>query len=239
VSARALRLLGRHYTSLGPLAVAELPDGGAVGLSRGLIHKAYRYVDPNEDGVLLLRSEHGVLLAVADGYNGTAASELALERVQAAGGELIQLAPDRFRPRMEQLALEISAELRGVEPSRSCLLVAVVVGRTCSWFCLGDSALYRSSRNVPATPSNDLVLEPRLRALPHPTEFWSGVDALDSGERIALVTDGVTNFVAEGSTIAGLLANAESDAHAVRSVAFAAMRGGAGDNISVATIRVT
>ena len=239
MSHRSLLLLGRHYTTLGPLGVAELPDGGALALSRGVLRKSYRYVDPNEDAVLLLRTERGTLLAVADGYNGTAASELAIEYVAHAGPELIWTAPERFRGRMEQLAIDISEQLQAVEPSRSCLLVSVVTGRQCRWFCLGDSSLFRSTEPESATPSNDLVLEPYLRALPQPTEFWSGAYELEPGERIAVVSDGVTNFVEDTRSISTLLHEAESDAQAARDLAFAAMQGGAGDNIGIATIRVT
>ena len=126
-----------------------------------------------------------------------------------------------------------------LEPSRSCLLVCVVVARTCRWFCLGDSALFRASAPEAASPSNDLVLEPRLRGLPKPPEFWSGVHELKPGERIAIVSDGVTNFVTNTRSIADVLTNAETDADAARKIALAAMRGGAGDNIGIATIRVT
>ena len=239
MKARSLQLIGRHYTTLGPLAVAEFPDGGAVALSRGALRKAYRYVDPNEDAVLLLRDSKGSVLAVADGYNGTAASELAIERVAQAGPELILTPKDRFHARMEQLAVDISRELRELEPSRSCLFVCVVVDHSCRWFCLGDSALFRASAAEATSPTNDLVLEPRLQGLPRPREFWSGHHELKPGERIAVVSDGVTNFVTDTRIIQAALTDADSDADAARGVAVAAMRGGAGDNIAIATIRVT
>jgi len=92
VSARRLALLGRDYPALGPLGVARLPGVGALALSRGAERKAYYHVDPNEDGALLVADAAGVLLAVADGYNGVAASEVALRLTGRAAREL--LAPD-------------------------------------------------------------------------------------------------------------------------------------------------
>jgi len=237
MSTRSLLLLGRHHTELGPLAVAELPDGGAIALSRGALRKAYRHVDPNEDTVLLMRTQHGTLLAVADGYNGTAASELAIESVALAGPELIQTPTPRFFGRMEQLVIDISRGLVSLEPSRSCLLVCSITADQFRWICLGDSMLFRSSSSDPASAPNDLVLEPRLRGLPSARDFWSGAQALEPGERIAVVTDGVTNFIAEQPLIAQILDRAEHDPEAARTIALAAMRGGAGDNIAVATIR--
>ncbi len=238
MSTRQLLLLGRHYTTLGPLALAELPDGGALALTRGAVRKAYRYVDPNEDAALLVRTEHGTLLAVADGYNGSSASEFAIESVSACAAELIQTPGERFSGRVEQLALDISAQLRALDPARSCLLIAVVTGRSCRWLSLGDSILFRSTSPDVASPSNDLVLDPRLRALPAREDFWVGSFELKPGERIAAVTDGVTNFVAEPAVVSNLLSKAASDVHAARAVASAAMRGGAGDNIGIATIQV-
>jgi serine/threonine protein phosphatase PrpC len=54
-----------------------------------------------------------------------------------------------------------------------------------------------------------------------------------SGARIALVSDGVTNFIAE-RTIPGMLGAAASDLDAARALAQAAFEGGAGDNVAVA-----
>jgi len=238
MSVRQLILLGRHYTRLGPLALVEFPDGGALALSRGAVRKAYRYVDPNEDAALIVRSDAGCLLAVADGYNGTSASEIAIEAVSGHAAELILTPEDRFLGRMEQLAIDISLALAEVEPSRSCLLVSVIVGRRCRWFSLGDSSLFRSTSEDVASPRNDLVLDAKLRNLPHPSDFWAGAFDVEPGERIALVSDGITNFIQDPRIISRLLSKAASDVHAARALATAAMRAGAGDNVSVAAMQV-
>jgi hypothetical protein len=207
VKSRAISLLGRDYTELGPLIQVSFPDGGALALSCGARRKAYHAVDPNEDAALLLRSERGALLAVADGFHGLTASHRAL----TAGRELRSA-------------------------SRTCLLLASIDASGCRWACLGDSALFRSTRSDPVTPCNDLVLQPGLRALPHPPDDWSGTFRLEPGERIAVVSDGVTNFVTDMTSIPRMLASAKSDAAAAREIALAALHGGAGDNVAVAAL---
>jgi len=86
---RSICLLGRDYPELGPLGIAGLPTGGALALSRGALPKPYPHLDPNEDGALLVETQRGMLLAIADGYNGVAACELALAAAREGAGALI------------------------------------------------------------------------------------------------------------------------------------------------------
>jgi hypothetical protein len=234
VKSRMISLLGRDCTDLGPLVQVSFPDGGALALSCGARPKAYHAVDPNEDAALLLRSERGALLAVADGFHGLTASHRALELCEQAAPALIGVGIAAFRASFERLAVAAGRELRSA--SRTCLLLASIDASGCRWACLGDSALFRSTRSDPVTPCNDLVLQPGLRALPHPLDDWSGTFRLEPGERIAVVSDGVTNFVTDMTSIPRMLASAKSDAAAAREIALAALHGGAGDNVAVAAL---
>src|SRR5262245_61659173 len=108
---RAIALLGRHWPELGPLGLADLPDGGAVALSRGMYPKAYAHTDPNEDAALVVRTDAGVLLAVADGFNGTEASELAIAQARARAAELVQASGEAFRAEVLRLADAVRAAL--------------------------------------------------------------------------------------------------------------------------------
>jgi serine/threonine protein phosphatase PrpC len=236
MKSRSLLLLGRDYTELGPLAQVWLPEGGALALSRGARPKDYDAVDPNEDAALLVRGERGALLVVADGFHGVAASHGAVELCERAAPALIGVGLADFRLAVERLALGLGQEVRNLGASRTCLVLAAVDAGGCRWACLGDSSLYRSSQPDSVSSPNDLIVRPGLRGLPHPAEYWSGAFRPERGERIAVVSDGVTNFVEDLSTIPRMLASAKSDAEAAREVALAALHGGAGDNVAVVTL---
>jgi serine/threonine protein phosphatase PrpC len=235
---RSLLLLGRDHPDLGPLALVWLPEGGALALSRGARPKAYEATDPNEDAALLVHGERGALLAVADGFHGLAASHRALELCEGAAPALIGVGLGDFRLAVERLAVGIGEQIRDFGASRTCLVLAAVDAAGCRWACLGDSSLYRSTQSDSVSSPNDLIVRPGLRSLPHPVEYWSGAFRPARGERVALVSDGVTNFVENLSAIPRLLASAKSDAEAARELSLAALHGGAGDNVAVVTLTV-
>ncbi len=248
MSERSICLLGRDYPELGPLGLASFPDGGALALTRGELAKSYRHQDPNEDGALIVQTERGVLLAVADGYNGVQASEAALGVTRDRAVELVAESEQAFRAEVMNVVAAVSARLRTSTRSRTCLVVASLRGRHCDVACFGDSSLFRANQIHPVTPANDLVLgrSGLSQALDRsgqsedlPLDLWYVGFELEAGERVALVTDGVTNFVRRLSHIPKLISEAANDVEAAASVARAAMQGGAGDNIAVATIAST
>lgn len=231
---RSIALLGRDWTELGPLALAELPDGGALALSRGVYPKAYAHTDPNEDAALLVRTAGGALLAVADGFNGTRASELAVERVRARAEELLAASGEGFRAALARVAADVRAALPARSRSRSCLVVAALGAERCELASLGDSNAFVAGDPNPLARQNSLLLGnpeplPQGRA-----ELFHWPVARAAGARIALVSDGVTNFVDDLSRIPRLLAESASDADAARAIAELAFAGGAGDNVGVA-----
>ncbi len=230
---RSALLRGRDYTVLGQLAAVGLAGGGAVALTRGARPKSYAHVDPNEDGALVLETEAGSLVAVVDGHHGRAASELALDAVREAGIELLRDDSDAFRRMVEAVIARVVDQLQGSD-SRTCLVLATLIGSTCRWASFGDSALMRSGALDPVSQVNPLVLRPDLVLRQEPANVWCGSFEAASGERIAAVSDGVTNFVYDPERVRGILESAPGDLEAARNLVGAAMLGGAGDNAAVA-----
>ena len=230
---RAIALLGRHWPELGPLGLAELPDGGALALSRGARPKAYAHTDPNEDAALLVRTDAGVLLAVADGFNGCEVAELAIAEARARANDLVEASGEAFRAQVVRLADAVRAALPRGSRSRSCLVLAALRGERVELASLGDSSAWLVGAGDSLAVENSLLIgdrEPLARARP---DLWHSQWKRPNGARLALVSDGVTNFTAERA-IPGMIAAAASDLDAARALATAACDGGAGDNVAVA-----
>jgi len=235
--ARWLMMRGREYPDLGPLGSLALPDGGGLALSRGARPKAYAHVDPNEDGALLYRDDAGGLICVVDGYNGVAASECALDSTLEAAEELVRLQDqEQFCKRTHQLARDTARKLRELGRSRTCLLLATLVPGRCRWASFGDSGLYRSGEPNQQNRNNRFTLRPEIEHLVMPYELWLGEFALDAGERVAVMSDGVLNFVPDPDEILRVLQDAASDLDASQQLARRALGGGAGDNVAAAAL---
>lgn len=236
MKSRSLCLLGRDFPDLGPLALAHFPHtGGALALSRGLHPKPYRHTDPNEDGALLFQDGDAALLAVADGYNGATACERALEAVRGSAPSLLIRDADGFETRVLELVRSVAKDLSAVAPSCTCLLIVVLVEGTCNFASFGDSSLFRASSSAALNVANELNLRPTFGSRPLPRGLWAGSFEREPGERIAAVTDGITNFVPSPEKIHALLRDSVDDAAAATAIARAALNGGAGDNVAVVT----
>ena len=233
---RALALLGSDYPDLGPLAITSFPDGGAIALSRGAHPKPYPHVDPNEDAVLLLRTDEGALLAVADGHDGVASAELAIRSVCEHAAELIPARGQAFETRTRVMIEDLVQRLGGAGRSRASLVLTTVQGEDCHFALLGDCSVWRANLPDPQSVPNDLILGPALRLQNVPETLWSGYFRRDPDERIALVSDGITNFVPDIYKICLILRHAKDDSAAVGTLAETALTGGAGDNLAAATI---
>lgn len=71
-------LKGRDVVSIGKVVDAGSSQVG-VALSRGGAEKNYAFLDANEDAVLALSHQGGLMLAVADAHSGSTAGEIALD----------------------------------------------------------------------------------------------------------------------------------------------------------------
>jgi serine/threonine protein phosphatase PrpC len=231
---RSICLLGRDFPELGPLGIAALPGGGALALSRGALPKPYPHQDPNEDGALLVETSAGVLLAIADGYNGASACELALAAARENASALVEARGAEFRARVAELVTRVAQRLpESAARSRTCLVLARVAARQCEFASFGDACLLRAGRAAPVSTANELVLGRPLDLARVPSDVWYGAFECTAGERVALLTDGVTNFGPASDALARVLAQAPSDPAAARELAELALRGGAGDNVAV------
>ncbi len=231
---RAISLLGRDWPELGPLALVEFDDGGALALSRGAKPKAYAHKDPNEDAALFVRLPAGALLAVADAFNGFDAAALAIEHARAGAERLVAASGDAFTALVLELADAVRAGLPKGSESRTCLVLAALRGAQVELASFGDSFAFRARSPLPLIPQNAIVLgsERGPREI-DPLRWYRGFTRAP-GERIALVSDGIINFMPDPSEIPERMAAAASDLECVRALATAALQGGAGDNVAAA-----
>lgn len=230
---RAIALLGRHWPELGPLALVELEDGGALALSRGAKPKTYAHKDPNEDAALLVRLPDGVLLAIADGFNGFDAAELVIERARAGAERLIGSSGAAFCGHVRDLLDDVRARLPGGSESRACLVLAALRGTRVELASFGDAFAFRAGSPLPLIPQNAILVGSEKGAREIDPVRWHRAFERAASERVALVSDGVINFMPDPSEIPGLLAAGASDLDCARALALAALRGGAGDNVAV------
>ena len=208
---RAMILLGRHWPELGPLALAELPGGGALALSRGAQPKAYAHQDPNEDAALIVRTPGGVLLAVADGFNGVEAAELAIERTRARAAQLAEAADAAFRARVLELLADVAGRLSRGSKSRACLVVAALVGTRIELASFGDASAFRARGTYPLVRQNALLVGSGKDPRGLDPALWHWTVTRAPGERVAVVSDGIVNFMPDPSEIPSLLEAAPSD----------------------------
>ncbi len=231
---RAIELLGRHWPELGPLALVELDGGGALALSRGAEPKTYAYKDPNEDAALLVRLPEGVLLAVADGFNGVEAAERVIARARALAEPLVLASGDAFCAKVLELLEDVRSRLPSGSESRSCLVLAALRGTNCELASFGDAFAFRAGSPLPLMAPNTILVGSERG--PHgisPARWYTRFERAPR-ERVALVSDGVINFTPDPSLIPGSLAGFATDLECARELALAALRAGAADNISVA-----
>jgi serine/threonine protein phosphatase PrpC len=77
-------LRGREHLRYG--AISSIAEGRcAIALSIGGSAKVYEHRDPNEDAVGFAEGPGGIVVAVADGHDGCAAAELAVQRLLEDG----------------------------------------------------------------------------------------------------------------------------------------------------------
>jgi serine/threonine protein phosphatase PrpC len=230
---------------LGSVA-AEAEGPAALALSRGGAAKAYAYTDPNEDAALFATGPGGTLLAVADGHDGFAASELALDHLlhQPAAQWTAAGALDPASWERHALAALLDAneairrEVADSPTPRSCTTLCLAVVRPAQghllYATMGDSHLFAARR--------DGVLDLGARSDPHTRRRlgsyflgWGGetgdslrgkcgigVETLAGCRAVLLATDGLSERhvgVADpAATVASCVADAARAAPELRAL---------------------
>jgi serine/threonine protein phosphatase PrpC len=108
-----------------------------------------------------------------------------------------------------------------------------ICGPVCHVANFGDSAAFRAHAEETLVLPNDLILgpalaAPALRQLPFASHFER-----EPGERVAVVSDGVTTFVREIRQVSRWLSEGRNDLEAAQRIAEGALDAGAGDNVAV------
>jgi serine/threonine protein phosphatase PrpC len=210
-SVRSAQLSGPDHPTLGGIAVvAEGPV--AIALSRGGAPKRYPHREPNEDAVGFAWSDWGIVLAVADGHEGSAAACLAIERVLSQHApRWLERAPIALETRFD---LEAASVVRGVQHAivgntsmgggRTTLAVALARPRE-GWLGLisvGDSLLFShgdagsralgAPRDVQRDAPTVFLGNPRIDVADLVAATYVGVIALHGERAIVLASDGLS-----------------------------------------------
>jgi serine/threonine protein phosphatase PrpC len=243
-------LWGIDHEELGPIASAAAGERAGVAISRGRFPKRYRYEDPNEDAVAAVAGPRATLLVIADGHNGATASHIAVQALLNAVGDD---PPDGFGDAdwLDLFAVVndevIAAKGPGApHPASNTVLVAALAspGRL-SWAAVGDSAI------VVARPGADRgrqLNKEAMRFLGQPMSrrgikgsVARGSHALEPEDWVALVTDGLSEFVAplRPADVVPRVLSVAPDTGAQAAAAGlveAACSAGAGDNVAAAVL---
>lgn len=240
---RVVKLLGSDHEVYGEVAIAEVSQRAAIGLSRGKLPKAYGHMDPNEDMVAACVGSRAELLVLADGHNGRDSAEIAidyvLERIgtdpdpDISDADLVAL----FHRAGEAIQRVTRAPGARAPESRTTLIVAIVAERRLAFAAMGDSALvisdgesmrrldrpHRQFVGYPMTPED--VGERLIR----------GSTDLEPGEWVVLASDGFVDFSGHmAATVSSAVRDHPQPASAADRLITAAFEGNAGDNVAVA-----
>lgn len=243
---------GREHTALGEVATSTLPGRVALGITRGLHRKRWRYLDPNEDTVAARVASASTLLVVADAHNGHTAADVAVTYLldhihqDAALSDLDQTRLVELFHGVNEAVLSVTrgrADARA--DSRTTLVLAVLGppdaagGRDLVYGALGDSSLILAGRDGGSeltVPHHQFVGAPMSR-YEVAGRLQHGRVQLPAGTWTVVISDGFTEFVGR-SAAAGVVAEHLPDdgtpERFVRALIDQAGAAGAGDNVAVA-----
>ena len=246
-------LWGKDHVELDSIASASAGAGVALAITRGRFAKLYRYVDENEDAVAAVVGPRATLLVCADGHNGASSSHLAVQEVLDALGDdpPERLDDDGWLDLFERVNARVIASkgLGSPQPSSNTVLVVALVSDShVSWGALGDAALVLAR---PGDARARQLNKEAMRFVGYPMSrralkgtVQRGQAALDPGEWVVLVTDGLSEFVAPmrpADVIPRVLGRAAAGTPEDAAVALieVACDAGAGDNVAVALLART
>jgi serine/threonine protein phosphatase PrpC len=191
--------------------VSAIAEGeAAIALSQGGFKKRYAHTDPNEDAAAFALGETGVLLAVADGHNGSDAAESALDALMLHAGALLASGGQTTEHSWRKTALEtigaiqtalVSRVAQGVRGhTRTTLALALVLPDEdlLAFASLGDSHIFRvcpdevvdiashseGLRHFLGNPADDLASLAQ--------DCVVGVEPIADTKAVILATDGIS-----------------------------------------------
>jgi serine/threonine protein phosphatase PrpC len=233
-------LFGSDHPGLGEVAVTALGDHLAIGLSRGRFPKGYSHVDPNEDAVFAATNGTASVFAVADGHNGFDAAQAALEAIAAAAPQVLGAPLALGVERLVTVAADrVRSVVSRLQPPRNksgtALTVCVTRAGEMATATLGDSGYAIAAKRRVRTKLG------QSRFLASTTDVAQvEIDALSLPKQglVVAASDGLFDFARDtlaaelrdpsGTTPEGTVAN----------LIELAGRGGAGDHLSIAVLRL-
>jgi serine/threonine protein phosphatase PrpC len=147
--------------------------------------------------------------------------------------DLVQEDGDAFEDAICETVRALASQAYRLTPASTTLVVMAICGEICHVANFGDSAAFRAKAPEGLVQPNDLMLgpalaSPALRRMPFATHFRR-----EPGERVGVVSDGVTSYLRDTSQVPLWLAEEGNDLEAARRVAEGALNSGAGDNVAV------
>jgi serine/threonine protein phosphatase PrpC len=243
-------LWGRDHEELDRIASAAAGGRAGLAISRGRFPKAYGYEDPNEDVVAAVAGPRATLLVCADGHGGITSSHVAVQTVlEAAGDDPPGAYADddwlELFTRANDAIIAAKAQASRHPASDTVLLAALVSPGRLSFAAVGDAAL------VVARPGRERgrqLNKEAFRFLGQPMRpralkgvVGRGTVGLEGDEWVALVTDGLSEFVAPlrpADVVPRVLAREASRTaqDAAVQLVETACTAGAGDNVAAAVL---
>jgi hypothetical protein len=192
-------------------AVSLVAEGGAaIALSRGGAPKRYAHTDPNEDASAFALGERGILLAVADGHNGCAAAEAAIDELMRRAAAFLsqrragadawwrQSVCEAFGAIQLALSARVEQGVRGHCRSTLALALLLPDDDLLGYASLGDSHVFR----LGASESVDIGAHPDALCgfIGNPADDLDslaansaiGIETLGDTRAVVLATDGIS-----------------------------------------------
>ncbi len=233
-------LLGEDHTELDDIAVRRVDERCSIALSRGKYPKGYGHVDPNEDAVLAVTTGDSYLLAAVDGHNGFDAARAAVVALAESAPDLLCLPGSEsigtaFAIASSAVDRALKKVSRDRKSSGAALTVAhIVEGKRLYYGAMGDALAVTARRMLSTSHGKSPFLKYKAAVDPE-----TGSKRLGRGHRIALVTDGVVDFMGrEWKQRIGEIVKADQPLEQIAdSLVEESGRGGGGDNAAVVVYR--
>jgi serine/threonine protein phosphatase PrpC len=233
-------LLGSDHPGLGEVAVTALGDHMAIGLSRGRFPKGYSHVDPNEDAVFAATNGTASGFAVADGHNGFDAAQAALEAIAEAAPQVLGAPLALGVERLVTVAADrVRSVVSRLEPPRNRSGTALTICLTrpdeMATATMGDSGyVLATKRRVRTERGQSRFLTPGTDV----AGVAIDVVSLPGHGLVVAASDGLFDFTRDTLSAALGDSTGTTPEDTVMNLLELAGRGGAGDHLSIAVLRL-